>query len=796
MRSLSRSFSAGEITPELFGRIDLSSFQTGLSTCRNFISLPHGPVANRPGTEFVLEVKDSSKRTRLIPFTYSTTQTMVLEFGEHYVRFHTDGGTLLLAGVPYEVVTPYAEADLFGIHFVQSADVLTLVHTGYAPRELRRLGTTSWTLTTIDFGITQPYFGGLVDAIAVTLNFPVRLSPPKFLTIGTIVTPGPNNMNYAVTAIGDDVRQESAPCFATFAGVDNTMPISMNYGAVGGARGYRVYRDNGTGTYLLIAETSALTITDNRNADSPIQPGGPGSITPNTETNYYVLTSIGPDGQESIQSLEVNALNDLTYPSAANIVYPTASTGLFPWVRFNVYKKKGGQYGFIGSGAPGETVKDDNIEPDMTHQPPVVNNPFDTSGNWPQAASYFEQRRLFAGTINKPQNLWASRTGTESNMTSNFVVRNDDAISFRIASREANTIRHIVPLGEVILLTSSGEWRLTSSDGGPITPSNVSVRAQSYIGASNVQPVTTSGSMLYAAARGGNIREIVYSLSQNGAVGYNNTDLCLLAPHLFNFNTITDLAFAKAPYPILWAISSNGNLLGLSYVPEQKVAGWHRHDTDGLFESCAVVSENNEDMLYVIVNRTINGSSRRYVERLHTRKFATLQDAFFVDCGLTYNGGSATTISGLGHLEGKTVSVLGNGAVFPRKVVTGGAITLEKAVTLAHIGLPITADMQTLPLSSEQIEAFAQGRPKNISKVYIRVYRSSGIFAGPNAGQLKAYKQRKTEPYDSPPALIDSSEIEIVIPPNWGPDAQVLIRQSDPLPLTVLSLTLDGTVGG
>lgn len=795
MRSITRSFAGGEITPELFARFDLTSFQNGLSTCRNFISLPHGPVENRPGTEFVREVKTSSKKTRLMPFTYSTTQTMMLEFGESYIRFHTDGGTLLLSGVPYEVVTPYAEADLFNLHFVQSADVLTITHVGYAPRELRRLGATSWTLTTIDFGITQPYFGGLVVATAVTLNFPIRLSKPNFLTFGPTFTAGADTVLYAVTAIGDDPRQESASKLATITPVDSTMPIEMHWGSVGGARGYRVYRKVGS-VYLLIAETSAITMTDNQAATSPIEPGGPGSYTTNTETQYYVLTAIGPDGQESIQSLEVNALNDLTYPTAANVVYPTASTGLFPWVRFNVYKKKGLQYGYIGSGAVGEQVIDDNIEPDMTHQPPVVNNPFSGAGNYPQAVSYFEQRRVFAGTTNQPQNLWASRTGTESNMTSNFVVRDDDAISFRIAAREANTIRHIVPLSDVILLTSSAEWRVNAADNGALTPSSVSAKPQSYVGASMVQPITTTNSILYAASRGSHIREIVYSLSQNGNVGYNNTDISLLAPHLFKFKTITQLAFANAPTPILWAISSDGQLLGMTYVPDQKVVGWHRHDTDGLFESCAVITENEEDMLYVVVKRTINGSNKRYVERLHTRQFATPQDAFFVDCGDTYSGAATTTITGLGHLEGKTVSILGNGAVFPQKVVTGGAITLEHPVTLAHIGLPITADMQTLPLSSEQVQAFAQGRPKNVNKIYVRVYRSSGILAGPSATKLKKYKQRTTEPYGSPPNLIESDEVEIPVDPLWGPDAKILVRQVDPLPLTVLALTLDGTIGG
>lgn len=140
IRTLQRSFSGGEISPEMFGRNDDAKYQSGLARCRNFITKPQGPAENRPGFAFVRAVKDSTKKVRLIPFTYSTTQTMVIEMGPGYFRFHTQGATLMSGGVPYEITNPYAEADLFDVHYVQSADVLTLVHPNYAPRELRRLG--------------------------------------------------------------------------------------------------------------------------------------------------------------------------------------------------------------------------------------------------------------------------------------------------------------------------------------------------------------------------------------------------------------------------------------------------------------------------------------------------------------------------------------------------------------------------------------------------------------------------------------------------------------------------------
>jgi hypothetical protein len=311
-----------------------------------------------------------------------------------------------------------------------------------------------------------------------------------------------------------------------------------------------------------------------------------------------------------------------------------------------------------------------------------------------------------------------------------------------------------------------------------------------------VQPVVINNSVLYAASRGGHIRELVYTQNTNGSFGYGNTDVSLLAPHLFDFETVIDMAFQRTPYPTLWVVSSDGRLFGLTYVPDQKVTGWHQHTTDGLFESVTVVTEGNDDAVYVVVKRTINASTKRYVERLHTRQFEALEDAFFVDCGLTYSGAPNDTITGLDHLEGKTVSILGDGAVFPQQVVTGGSITLQEEVSLAHIGLPITAEMQTLPLALEQVGAFGQGRPKNINKVFLRVYRSSGIKAGPDEDNLREYKQRRAEAYGSPPDLIESDEVEIVLDPKWQHNGQVIIRQDDPLPLTVASLTLEAAVGG
>jgi len=680
IRIFKSSFNGGEIAPEAFGRIEDGKYSAAVAKMRNFLALPHGPAANRPGFEFVREVKDSSKRVRLIPFTFSTTQTYAIEMGAGYFRFHTQGATVLSAGVPYEVANTYAEAELFDVHYVQSADVLTLVHPNHPPRELRRLGATSWQL--IDIAFAAP------------------ISAPTISSV-TPVWPAPG-AGYAYS---------------------------------------------------------------------------------------YCVTAVTADGLgESVASTGAGTTNNLFQTGATNTIAWGAVAGAS---RYRVYKSSGGLYGYIGQTTSTSFV-DDNIAADISRTPPIYDALFSGAGEYPSAVSYFEQRRVFAGTVNKPQNLWMTRSGTESNLSYSIPVRDDDRIAFRVAAREANVIRHVVPLSTLVLLTSAAEWRVTSLNTDAITPTSVSVRPQSYVGANNAQPVIVNNNLIYSAARGGHVRELAYNWQANG---YITGDLSLRAPHLFDGLDILDMAYSKAPEPVCWFVSSSGKLLGLTYVPEQQVGAWHQHDTDGVFESICAIAEGAEDRLYAVVQRTVGGVTKRYVERMAPRLFAAQADAFFVDSGLTYRGAAATTISGLSHLEGKTVSILADGAVHPQRVVTGGAIALDNEASVVTVGLPIQADIQTLPPAMGVDQAYGMGRTKNANKVVLRVNRSGGIFVGPSADRLTEAKQRTTEPYGTPPAL-KSDEVEAVMTPSWGEHGQIYVRQNDPLPLALVSITVEFSVGG
>ena len=895
-RTFFRSFAGGELSPEMFGRLDDVKFQTGAAKLLNFIATPQGPAENRPGTRFVKAVKDSTKKTRIIPFTYSTTQTMVLEFGNGYIRFHTNAATLQVGAPPlydptltyaigslvsnaglvyyatavvplatnppnaaywylittpaYEIPSPYQEADLFGLHYVQSGDVLTIVHPNYAPRELRRLGATTWVLSTILFASPIP----APAAPTVTANRGVGVN------ISGITQANPAVITVVAAhqfALGDPIN---------ISGVVGMTQIN----------GWFIVSDITPSTELkLHAYTTGIDI--NSTSYGAYVSGGTVQYGNQTQdiVNYYVITSIATNGlDESVASSPGNIDNNLNVTGASNDLTWTAVPGA---LRYNIYKRQSGLYGYIGQTST-NAFTDDNIAPDMGITPPIVDTVFASAGNYPQAVSYFEQRRVFAGTNNEPQTMWMTRSGTENDMSYSLPIKDDDRVNIRVAAREANTIRHVVPLNQLLLLTSAAEWRVSPINSDAITPTTVSVRPQSYVGANNVQPEIINNSMVYCAARGGHVRELGYSWQSSGFV---TGDLSIRSAHLFDNYTISDMCFAKSPQPLLWFVSSTGKLLGLTYIPEQQIGAWHQHQTDGIFESCCVVAEGIEDALYVIVRRTVNGNSVRYVERMETRQITTLEDSFFVDSGLTYDGnnmgattvtitggttwgpadtlaitasanifsafpsttdvgdaivltdalgnkyrlrilatGFATTatakvdkvlpvalratptaawgfardsVGGLTHLEGKTVSILGDGAVMPQAVVTGGVAALSRSCVKIQVGLPYNSDLQTLPVAIN-IEAFGQGRVKNVNQAWIRVFQSSGIFIGPDENKLTEAKQRTFEPYGSPPSL-KSDEVSVLMTPTWAQSGQIYMRQSDPLPLTVVGITTEVVVG-
>lgn len=539
-------------------------------------------------------------------------------------------------------------------------------------------------------------------------------------------------------------------------------------------------------------------------APSMIAPGTPTVTKPGDtsgETGYtatvyrYKVSAVSAaNGEESLPSNSGSVTNDLSIAGGINRVSWSAVAGA---ERYIVYKEDNGVYGYIG-GTEGTSFDDENITADLADTPQTGYNPFTGAGNYPRCSTFVDQRLAFASTLNNPQACWFSQSANYENFGYSRPRKASDGFEFRIRSRQVNEIRSLLQTRGLMVLTSGGEFVVSGGQDEYLAPDTIVVKNQGYRGASKVQPVVVGNVVLFAQERGGVIRDFSYEFTEDSFVG---KDLTILARHLFEDRSIKAWAYAQAPYSMVWCVLDDGSLVSLTYIKEHDVWGWTRHETDGTFDDVTVVAEGQEDVPYFVVKRTIGGVVKRFIERLHTRSFGTVENAFFVDSGLTYSGAPADEISGLDHLEGKEVVALADGNVVRGLTVTAGQIVLPFSASIAHIGLPYEATLMTLDLDMGQVRGLGtvQGRQKTVSEVTLRVERTRGIWIGVedaarDSGKLIEYKQRSTEAWNEAIRAY-TGDIEITSMWDWTNGGNVVVKQFDPLPMTILAVMPDVTVG-
>ncbi len=508
-----------------------------------------------------------------------------------------------------------------------------------------------------------------------------------------------------------------------------------------------------------------------------------GTVNKPNETGYierdyvYQVTAVNDENESQASAKSPILKNDLTLSGNTNVLTWDAVEGA---TRYNVFKLRSGLASYIG-----ETTElsftDDYIETNGAITPPLIRNPFEF---YPTAVGYQGQRKVYGGGYKSPQWLRMSRTATDDNFGYHIPLQDTDSIQIRFSARDGNGVKHLVPMSDLMILTSSAVWRLSSD--GAITASSVNVNKQSSEGANDVTPVEVGGAAIFASDQTGHVHEI--SLAKSYAVSYQTLDLSIMCPQLFDEYKIIDCALLRKPMNIIYFVRDDGVLLSLTYEPQQQVWAWAEHETDGKFLSVASIPEENQTVLYALIER--NGFYT--IERMLTRQPSDMQDKCHLDGSFHYKGATVTSLSGLDWLEGQTVSVFADGGVKPSVKVTNGTIQLSRELSNVWIGLPYVAEMQTLPILNQQINPV---KPKVLNKAFLRVLGTQNILVGANQDILQPtaiteHKPRSREPYGRPLGLIDGI-VEVPVASTFERDVQITVKHDKPLPMKLLALEVE-----
>jgi hypothetical protein len=333
-------------------------------------------------------------------------------------------------------------------------------------------------------------------------------------------------------------------------------------------------------------------------------------------------------------------------------------------VEYNVYRQSAGVYGLVGV-ADTTSFRDDNYAPDAGDTPSERQNPF-VQGNNPGTVCFHQQRLILGSPALEPQKWYSSRTGNYEEFSKSKPLKDDDMLEFSIASGRIDRIQWVASFGDLLIGTSGSEYKAIGADQGVVTPSSINVREQSYWGSIKIRPLIIGNSVLHVQRQGSRVRDLFYSLERDG---YAGSDLSVMASHLFDDYMIRQWEYQQSPGSTVWAVRSDGVMLALVYMKEHDIWGWTRVTTEGSYLSVACTAGYKQDDLYVVVEREVQGEKRWYLEMFQSRwnyLHDGIQDAFYVDAGLSYAGEPTNVVSGLDHLEGRTVSVLADPSPPPR----------------------------------------------------------------------------------------------------------------------------------
>jgi len=416
------------------------------------------------------------------------------------------------------------------------------------------------------------------------------------------------------------------------------------------------------------------------------------------------------------------------------------------------------------------------------------------AANYPTLIWFFEQRLWMASTPNQPNGIWSSHSADYFDFDIGTGLDNE---SIQILIKDATKFMWAVSGKQIMLGAHNGEFILAaSSEGDALTPSTIRPVPTTNYGSSFSVPIKIDTNTIFLQRGLRKFRRTEYKLASDK---YLANDITILSEHITE-SGIVDIAYSNEPDSFIWGVRTDGELIGLTYEPEYDVYSWHRHvigGTDVVVQSIAVSDGVNvdQDELWAIIERTIDGGTVKYVEFMveGLSPEDDQEDAFFVDSGATKTGSDFTTFDGLGHLEGETVSILADGAVQAPKTVASGEITLDTAADKAHAGLPFTSFLDPIPPEGGNPIGTSEGKIGRISKVALRLYRSLGFELGEIEGTFDPYYFGPPDAMDEAIPLFTGDTEPMGYPGGHNRNIDIRIRQSDPLPLNILAIMYEAS---
>lgn len=830
----SPSSNGGEFSPRLHARTDFAKYPNGLEICQNLIPLAEGGVMRRASTRFVKEIKSSAVKGRIKSFLFSTTQAYIIELGASAMRFYRYQGQITTASTTGTIANGTFATDVSS--WTDKDTGGTAASTWNASGYMQLLGDGT------EYAWRQQTIASITNGGVYVVKFRIigAAGDEVILRIGT--------SDGGTQIVNDRAFPVGYHCY-TFTATATTIYLGFRS---------NVAKALGVDNVSFVQNAAAEIETPYAEADL-YQIEGPQSA----DVLYlfhvsYPTYKLQRYGHSSWSLTEV-AWEDgpwLDMNETATTLTPSAATGLGITITASAVTGINDDQGFLTTDV-GRLVRIDNPAAGVdwgwaritgwtstTVVTADVERAFGAAtadtrwrlGAWsattgyPSCAAFFEQRLFAANTTDQPQTLWASQTGDFENMSPDSAnasgkwdgtVQDDDALDYTISADDVQAIRWLSPGEDTMAIgTASGEWT-PSSNGSVLTPTDIVVRRQTTHGSAQVQPVRVGNVVLFAQRAKRKVREFGFDYAING---FKAQDMTRLAEHVSR-GGIVEMAYAEEPNSLVYAVRGDGVLLSMTYRRDEDVVGWSRHIIGGSFgtgnavvESVAVIpgadgtasgqvkSSENRDEVWVIVKRTINGATKRYVEVFEqdfegplradyssdsaweTAVLDAQKDAYYADSIITYDSTATTTITGLDHLEGQTVRVLADGAIAADATVASGSITLTASASVVQVGLAYTHRGKTLKIEAGAVAGTAVGKKKRIGGITFVLLDSHTIQFGPDSATLEERDFRDVGDAMDSAAPLFTGEKFYEFSGDWDRDTRIVYESDDPVPFKLLAI--------